>query len=120
MKAIDAVGEKVDAVGAKVDEIGEKVARQNRRGKRRGKYDEVGDRCLRIWEESQTNATLRNSLNTRITYKAVLARHKAELKSLGVGTVEQFRKVIHAAQSKRSSDSIKALEAARIKKSARP
>ena len=29
--------------------------------------------------------------------------------SLGVGTVGKFRKVIHAAQSKRSSDSVKPL-----------
>ena len=94
-----AVGEKVDAIAAKV-----------KRGRRRGKYDDVGRRCLDIWEAAQTNAALRYSLTTRVTYAAFFARHRDDLEKSGIDTVEKFKKVIHAAQSKRSSDNIKKLE----------
>ena len=94
------VVEKVDAIAAKV-----------KRGGRRGKYDDVGRRCLDIWEAAQTNADLRYSLTTRVTYAAVFARHRDDLEKSGIDTVEKFKKVIHAAQSKRSSDNIKKLEA---------
>ena len=95
-----AVVEKVDAIAAKV-----------KRGRRRGKYDDIGRRCLDIWEAAQTNAALRYSLTTRVTYAAVFARHRDDLEKNGIDTVEKFKKVIHAAQSKRSSDNIKKLEA---------
>jgi hypothetical protein len=97
---VAAVGEKVDALEAKL-----------KRGKRRGKYDDVGSSCLDIWEAAQSDVSLRNSLNTRVTYEAVFTRHKCDLEESGIDTVEKFKKVIHAAQSKRSNANIKILRA---------
>ena len=51
------------------------------------------------------------SVLLRVTYAAVFARRKAELEGRGIDSAEKFRKVIHAAQSKRSSDNIKKLHA---------
>ena len=90
--------------------VGEKVDCIKHRAKRRGKYDDVGSHCLDIWEIARADMSLRNSLNTRVTYEAVFARHKGDLEKSGIDTVEKFKKVIHAAQSKRSSDNIKKLE----------
>lgn len=91
--------------------VGEKVARIRCRGKRRGKYDNLGNRCLDMWEAALKNTTLRNSLNTRVTYEAVFSRNKVELERNGIDTAAKFKRVIHAAQSKRSSDKIRELHA---------
>ena len=91
--------------------VGEKVDRIKHRAKRRGKYDDVGGHCLDIWEVALADVSLRNSLNTRVTYEAVFARHKDDLEKCRIDKAAKFKKVIHAAQSKRSSDNIKKLEA---------
>ena len=119
-KLLECKSEIIATVGAKVDAVAAKV----RRGRRRGKYDNLGNRCLDMWESALKNTALRNSLNTRVTYEAVFSRNKVELERNGIDTAAKFKKVIHAAQSKRSSDNIKDLyarqDAARQKSAAKP
>ena len=107
----DTIRTGLDEVRNDIAEVRAGMSRIKSRGRRRGKYADVGSLCLGMWEAAQTDASLRNSLNTRVTYAAVFARRKAELEWRGIDSAEKFRKVIHAAQSKRSSDNIKRLHA---------
>ncbi len=92
---------KIDAVGEQVAVLDAKVTRGKPCGRRRsGKHDAEGPVCLAVWEGDKNNATLRGSLNTRVTYESVFARHKSELSKAGVATVAQFRRAIHAMQNR--------------------
>ena len=105
----DRTEQKLIECRAEVKAIGLKVSKLKCRGKRRGKYDKASVQCLMIWERERADTTLRNTLNTRVTYEVVFERNKRELAELGIDSLAKFKKVIHAAQSKRSSDGIKAL-----------
>ena len=92
---------KIDAVGEQVAVLDAKVTRGKPCGRRlSGKHDAEGPVCLAVWEGDKNNATLRGSLNTRVTYESVFARHKSELSKAGVVTVAQFRRAIHAMQNR--------------------
>ena len=54
-KLLECKSEIIATVGAKVDAVAAKV----RRGSRRGKYDNIGNRCLDMWEAALKNTTLR-------------------------------------------------------------
>ena len=91
---------KIDAVGEQVAALDAKVTRGKSGGRRRrGKHNAKGPVCVAIWEGDKNNATLRGSLNTRVTYESVFARHRLELENVGVNSVAQFRRAIHAMQS---------------------
>ena len=92
---------RISAVDAKISEISETVSRlAPGRRKRRGKHDVAGPVCLAIWTGDKDNTTLRGTLNTRVTYAAVIARHRTELASVGVTSIAQFRRAIHAMQTR--------------------
>ena len=86
--------EHVDAVGVKVDKLRVRM-------KRKSKYPEaMREACLSYWEAAQSNAEIRYAINTRITYASVLQYFAPQLAKHGITTAAQFRKVLHAAQSR--------------------
>ena len=96
--------EHVDAVAVKVDRI--KLA-----GRRRSKYsDAAREACLRYWNEARDNVEVRNSLNTRVTHEAVFTYCASKLAPYGVTTVEQFKRMLHAAQSREYEERRKKLD----------
>ena len=56
-KLLECKSEIIATVGAKVDAVAAKV----RRGRRRSKYDNIGNRCLDMWEAALKNTTLRGT-----------------------------------------------------------
>ena len=102
-----AVRESVAALGDKV------TALKGGRGRRHGKYDELGPFCLGIWERAMKSATLRNSLNTRLTKRHVYSLHAAELAEKGVTSAAQFGRIIHAMQVRTYAKNLKKLNAAK-------
>ena len=87
---IAAVGEKVDAVAAKVT-----------RGKRRCKYDdETVAFCVGVMAAAEGNTTIKNSLNTRVTYSAVFDYNRSELEKRGILDVAEFTRIIRAHQAR--------------------
>ena len=87
---IAAVGDKVDAVAAKVT-----------RGKHRCKYDdETIAFCVGVMAAAENNTTIKNSLNTRVTYSAVFNYNHKELAAHGVAEVSEFTRIIRAHQAR--------------------
>jgi hypothetical protein len=83
-------------VGEKVDAVDERVSK-SRRGKRRGKYDEETIAfCAAILSAAESNATIKNGLNTRITHDAVFSYNRRELVQRGVSDVAEFTRIIRA------------------------
>ncbi len=98
---VAAVGEKVDAVAAKVT-----------RGKRRCKYDdETVAFCVGVMAAAEGNTTIKNSLNTRVTYSAVFNYNRKELAEHGVAEVSEFTRIIRAHQAREQRVRDKELEA---------
>ena len=82
------------------------------RRRRRSKYSgEVCAACLAYWHAAKHSTVARNGINTRMTYKAAFAYFASKLKELGVKTVEMFKRIIHAMQSRECEDRRKELEA---------
>ena len=69
--------------------------------------------CRAYWDAAQDNAEVRNSVNTRITYKSVFEHFRRRLEAVGVTTERQFRAILHSAQSRECEDRRRALEAKR-------
>lgn len=98
---VAAVGEKVDAVAAKVT-----------RGKHRCKYDdETVAFCVGVMAAAENNTTIKNSLNTRVTYSAVFNYNRKELAAHGVADVSEFTRIIRAHQAREQRVRDKELEA---------
>ena len=96
--------EHVDTVAVKVDRI-------KPVGRRRSKYsDAAREACLRYWNEARDNVEVRNSLNTRVTHEAVFTYCASKLAPYGVTTVEQFKRMLHAAQSREYEERRKKLD----------
>ena len=96
--------EHVDAVGGKVDRLRVRM-------KRKSKYPEaMREACLSYWEAAQSNAEIRYAINTRITYASVLQYFAPQLAKHGITTAAQFRKVLHAAQSRDCTERRKKLD----------
>ena len=82
-----------------VDAVGKKVERLKVRGKRKSKYGEAARAaCLSCWNAAKEDASIRNSVNTRVTYEIVFRRYARELAKHGIDTVEKFKAVLHSAQ----------------------
>ena len=74
---------------------------KSRRGKRRGKYDEETIAfCVAILSAAESNATIKNGLNTRITHDAVFSYNRRELVQRGVSDVAEFTRIIRAHQAR--------------------
>ena len=87
---IAAVGEKVDAVASKVTS-----------GNGRGKYDDKTiEFCVGVMAAANNNATIKNSLNTRVTYSAVFDYNRSELEKRGILDVAEFTRIIRAHQAR--------------------
>ena len=87
---IAAVGEKVDAVASKVTS-----------GNGRGKYDDKTiEFCVGVMAAANNNATIKNSLNTRVTYSAVFNYNRSELEKRGILDVAEFTRIIRAHQAR--------------------
>ena len=87
-------------VGEKVDAVYEKVSK-SRRGKKRGKYDEETIAfCAAILSAAESNATIKNGLNTRVTHDAVFSYNRRELVQRGVSDVAEFTRIIRAHQAR--------------------
>ena len=82
------------------------------RRRRRSKYSgEVCAACLAYWHAAKRSSAARNGINTRMTYKAAFAYFATKLRELGIKTVEVFKRIIHAVQSRECEDRRKDLEA---------
>jgi hypothetical protein len=87
---VAAVGEKVDAVASKVTS-----------GNGRGKYDDKTiEFCVGVMAAANNNATIKNSLNTRVTHSAVFNYNRSELENRGILDVAEFTRIIRAHQAR--------------------
>ena len=97
MTGFDDVKRDIAAVGKKVDAI----ASRSRRGSRHGKYDdEMVAFCAAVLSAAESNATIKNGLNTRVTHGAVFDYNRRELESRGVSDVAEFTRIIRAHQAR--------------------
>ena len=82
------------------------------RRRRRSKYsDAICAACLAYWHAAKRSSAVRNGINTRMTYKAAFAYFATKLRELGIKTVEAFKRIIHAVQSRECEDRRKDIEA---------
>ena len=116
---IDAVVGKMAAIGGKVDAIGAEMARLKPQTRRRhgaqyadAKVDAVREAMVRHEESS----VARNSENTRRTLRGVFEYSRRLLESVGIATLEQFRKIKHALDVRAYRTRIKELEARESRK----
>ena len=95
--------DRIESLVTKVESLNAQTAKppRSRRGRKRGwKYsDAAREACLAVWAMAKQDAAVRDSVNTRVTYKAVFTRYRRELAEYGVDSVEKFRAIIHAAQN---------------------
>ncbi len=111
---IDAVVGKMSAVVGKVDVIGAEMARLKPQKRRRhgaqyadAKVDAVREAMVRHEESS----VARNSENTRRTLCGVFEYSRRLLESVGIATLEQFRKIKHALDVRAYRTRLKELDA---------
>ena len=91
------------------------------RRRRRSKYSgEVCAACLAYWHAAKHSTAARNGINTRMTYKAAFAYFASKLKEIGVKTVEMFKRIIHAVQSRECEGRRKELEAKKVSPEKKP
>jgi hypothetical protein len=116
---IQAIGGKIDAVVGKVDVIGAEMARLKAQKRRRhgaqyadAKVDAVREAMVRHEESS----VARNSENTRRTLHGVFEYSRRLLESVGIATLEQFRKIKHALDVRAYRNRLKELEARESRK----
>lgn len=82
------------------------------RRRRRSKYsDAICAACLAYWHAAKRSSAARNGINTRMTYKAAFAYFATKLRELGIKTVEVFKRIIHAVQSRECEGRRKDIEA---------
>ncbi len=96
-KLIECKSEIIATVDAKVDAVAAKM----RRGRRRGKYDdETVAFCVGVMAAAENNVTIKNGLNTRVTYSAAYDYNRRELEARGVLDVAEFTRIIRAHQAR--------------------
>ena len=72
--------------------------------------------CLHCWECANANIEVKNSVNTRVSYKAAYAYYKPKLEPLGIYSEKDFRRELHKIYSRNSKRKAKELEAKRMGK----
>ena len=72
--------------------------------------------CLHCWECANANIEVKNSVNTRVSYKAAYAYYKPKLEPLGIHSEKDFRRELHKIYSRNSKRKAKELEAKRMGK----
>lgn len=107
--------DRIEALVSKVESINAPAAKpsRGRRGRIRGTLavDTRREACLAIWALAKKDAAVCNTVNTRVTYKAVFTRYRRELAEYSVDSVEKFRAIVHSAQSLECMRRKRALEA---------
>ena len=110
--------DRIESLVTKVESLNAQTAKppRSRRGRKRGwKYsDAAREACLAVWAMAKEDAAVRDSVNTRVTYKAVFTRYRRELAEYGVDSVEKFRAIIHAAQNLECDKRKRKLEARQV------
>ncbi|MCR5750887.1 MAG: hypothetical protein K6G91_02895 [Kiritimatiellae bacterium] len=91
----------IDNVGAKVDEVDRKVSKLRKRGKKRGKYTDAQlDFCGNIWAKACDVQEIRNSSNTKVSYKTTYKFYHRQLENLNVKDADMFKSIIRAYQAR--------------------
>ena len=111
---IQAIGGKIDAVGGKVDVIGAEMARLKPQERRRHGAQYADAKVAAVREamvRHEESSVARNSENTRRTLCGAFEYSRRLLESVGIATVEQFRKIKHALDVRAYRTRLKELEA---------
>ena len=91
------------------------------RRRRRSKYsDAICAACLAYWHAAKRSSAARNGINTRMTYKAAFAYFATKLRELGIKTVKDFKRIIHAVQSRECEGRRKDIEAKKAPQEKKP
>ena len=104
----------VSGIRGDIAELGRKVSRLKGTVRRRNQYDDsVIALCVECVETRSQIAAIRSATKTKVRLGDVFAYHKRKLVALGVATVQQFTKIIHAFRARMSRLRCKELEAKR-------
>ena len=104
----------VSGIRGDIAELGRKVSRLKGTVRRRNQYDDsVIVLCVECVETRSQIAAIRSATKTKVRLGDVFAYHKRKLVALGVATVQQFTKIIHAFRARMSRLRCKELEAKR-------
>ena len=108
----DAVRTGLREVHERFDSMDEKVSCLKVPKKGRSRYDEATAMlCVSLVKAGCENETLKQSLNTRVTHKAVFDYNAKELAAHGITSVAEFTKIIRAQQAREQRQRMKSLAA---------
>jgi endonuclease YncB( thermonuclease family) len=111
---IQAIGGQIDAVGGKVDVIGAEMARLKSQKRRRHGAQYADAKVAAVREamvRHEESSVARNSENTRRTLSGAFEYSRRLLESVGIATLEQFRKIKHALDVRAYRTRLKELDA---------
>ena len=91
MAGIDA---KIDVVSKQITEIRSGKSKQGRRAV----GEKVADVCRMLWDTAPEISEIRNSANTKISFKKVFEYHHHRLERIGINTAEAFKATVQNAQ----------------------
>ena len=104
-KLIECHRETMFAVQSGTQAIADKIdaLETSPKGKGHARYsDGAIEICMDCWRTASDDTSLRETLNTRLTYDAVFKRHKARLEAAGVTSAKQLRDVLRAQRARGS------------------
>ena len=104
-KLIECHRETMFAVQSGTQAIADKIdaLETSPKGKGHARYsDGAIEICMDCWRTASADTSLRETLNTRLTYDAVFKRHKARLEAAGVTSAKQLRDVLRAQRARGS------------------
>lgn len=108
LKAI--VSDVKNAVQTGLREVRTEIAHLKSPRKRGRKYDEAtAQLCVSLMKAGSANEVLKQSLNTRVTHKAVFGYYTRQLAEHGINTVEEFTRVVRAQQAREQRQRMKSL-----------
>lgn len=114
LKAI--VSDVKNAVQTGLLEVRTEIAHLKSPRKRGRKYDEAtAQLCVSLMKAASSNEVLKQSLNTRVTHKAVFGYYTRQLAEHGINTVEEFTRVVRAQQAREQRQRMKSLADRRAK-----
>ena len=114
LKAI--VSDVKNAVQTGLLEVRTEIAHLKSPRKRGRKYDEAtAQLCVSLMKAASANEVLKQSLNTRVTHKAVFGYYARQLAEHGINTVEEFTRVVRAQQAREQRQRMKSLADRRAK-----
>ena len=116
---IQAIGGKIDAVVGKMAAVGAEMARLKPQTRRRHGAQYADAKVAAVREamvRHEESSVARNSENTRRTLCGAFEYSRRLLESVGIATVEQFRKIKHALDVRAYRTRLKELEARESRK----